>query len=253
MSVRRLQHEWETLAGIDPLWAIVSDPAKRGNRWDQEAFFASGQGVVDFLFARLDELGITPAADAALDFGCGAGRLTQALADRFARAVGIDISPTMLKLAEQYNRHGDRCKYLLNPADDLALFGNQRFDLCFSFIVLQHMPPDVARGYITAMARLLEPGGVLAFQLPSRRLRDEVLPWWKRAVQVVTPMSWRFAVRRRLGDPTAGLMQMHTTPRPDVEALLDQLGLQRCAALESNAAGNAYESFLYLARRPVAP
>ena len=35
----------------------------------------------------------------ALDFGCGVGRLSQALADYFDRVVGADVSPTMIGLA----------------------------------------------------------------------------------------------------------------------------------------------------------
>jgi predicted TPR repeat methyltransferase len=49
--------------------------------------------------------------DTALDFECGVGRVTQALCARFARCDGVDIAGSMIRLARQYNRFGDRCQY----------------------------------------------------------------------------------------------------------------------------------------------
>ncbi len=40
----------------------------------------------------------------ALDFGCGVGRLTQALADYFNEVAGVDVSPTMVNKALEYNK-----------------------------------------------------------------------------------------------------------------------------------------------------
>ncbi len=47
----------------------------------------------------------------ALDFGCGVGRLTQALARHFNIVDGVDIAPSMIELANQFNRSGGRCRY----------------------------------------------------------------------------------------------------------------------------------------------
>lgn len=53
-----------------------------------------------------------------LDFGCGVGRLTQPLADHFNWFYGVDIVPSMIELANKYNPHGERCKYILNETSD---------------------------------------------------------------------------------------------------------------------------------------
>lgn len=41
-STMSSQHKvWEDWAQADPLWAILSDPSRKGGRWDLEEFFAS--------------------------------------------------------------------------------------------------------------------------------------------------------------------------------------------------------------------
>ena len=60
----------------------------------------------------------------ALDFGCGVGRLTQALAEHFERVAGVDIAASMIARARQENRHGDRVRYVVNERSDLAGLGS---------------------------------------------------------------------------------------------------------------------------------
>ncbi len=103
----------------------------------------------------------------ALDFGCGVGRLTQALANHFDETYGIDVAASMIDQAIQYNRHGAKCTYLVNNEDNLAAFPDDSFDLVFSYIVLQHMRPEYSKGYIKEFLRVLAPGGLIAFQIPS--------------------------------------------------------------------------------------
>jgi SAM-dependent methyltransferase len=83
----------------------------------------------------------------------------------------VDIAPSMIDLANRYNRYGGRCQYHLNAAPDLGLFPNDSFDFVFSQIVLQHMEPQYAHRYIGEFIRVLAPGGVAMFQLPG-----EVIP-----------------------------------------------------------------------------
>jgi SAM-dependent methyltransferase len=106
----------------------------------------------------------------ALDFGCGVGRLTQALAGKFSECDGVDIAPSMIARANELNRFGNRCRYHVNDRNDLALFGDDVFDLIYSDIVLQHIPPEFGAAYIRDFTGVLAPGGVLVFQIPSHVL-----------------------------------------------------------------------------------
>ena len=69
------QAEWEDLAALDPLWAILSDDQKQFGRWSIEEFLAAGQREIDDLMAVC---GLKQGSNGrVLDFGCGAGRLSR--------------------------------------------------------------------------------------------------------------------------------------------------------------------------------
>jgi SAM-dependent methyltransferase len=167
---------WDVLAASDPLWAILSDPSRRGRRWDLATFFRTGEREISTLVHQLDQLARptqSVARGTALDFGCGVGRLSQALARHFETVVGVDVSETMVAHARRLNRHGDRVTYVANPRADLRALGDRQFDLVYTDLVLQHMVPEQALGYVAEFIRMLRPGGYLVFQLPSHR-REEL-------------------------------------------------------------------------------
>jgi len=114
-SLKKLQRNWESLAQEDPLWSICTDPEKRHQRWDIDEFFATGKHEINVVMEHLRNLEIPiDRSAAALDFGCGVGRLTRALAEYFPECWGVDISPTMIRLAEDFNSSYPRCRFLLS-------------------------------------------------------------------------------------------------------------------------------------------
>jgi SAM-dependent methyltransferase len=168
---------WETAAHRDPLWAILSDSSKKGRGWTPAEFFATGRREITLLMYQLRQLGHVPACGRALDFGCGVGRLSQALAIFFDEVIGVDVAPTMLRLAAQANHAGDRVRYVLNQSDDLQQFSSKSFDFIYSDIVLQHVAPAAALQFIAEFLRVVKQGGIVVFQIPShRRLAHEDSP-----------------------------------------------------------------------------
>jgi len=158
-----LQSSWDEFGRIDPLWAVATDPSKKGNKWSPEEFFTRGIEEIDTLVADLENLGITIHRRRALDFGCGVGRLTQALARHFDTVVGVDIAPSMIEQARKFNRFGDRCTYSVNSAANLRMFKDETFDLVYTSYVLQHIQPAYAKTYIKEFLRVLAPDGLLVF------------------------------------------------------------------------------------------
>ena len=169
MQLAALRRHWERLGRRDPFWAVLTHRDKAGRRWDAESFFRSGVDEIASVLQRADRLGVAVSRRRALDFGCGAGRLTQALANEFERSEGVDISASMLAVAKRHNRFPDRCLYHLNAAPDLSLFGDGTFTFIYSTLVLQHMEPRYSTGYIRELLRVLAPGGLLVFQLPGHQ------------------------------------------------------------------------------------
>jgi 2-polyprenyl-3-methyl-5-hydroxy-6-metoxy-1,4-benzoquinol methylase len=161
------QAYWDRHAKLDPLWAILSDPSKTGRRWDLRSFLETGRREVSLLMYQLRALGVDIRRDAALDFGCGVGRLSQPLATYFDRVVGVDVSPEMIRLAHEINQYPSRVRYVCNTREDLAVLSTGEFTFMYSNVVLQHIEPANALRYLSELLRVVAPSGVLVFQLPS--------------------------------------------------------------------------------------
>ena len=162
------RRDWEDLSRLDPYWAILSDSSKQHGGWTSEEVLATGEYEVERLMARAERLGHPAERREALDFGCGAGRLTRALSGYFEECVGLDISEQMVETARSLNRDLDNCRFELNDREDLAALPAHSFDLVYTQLVLQHLPsrsPILA--YIAEFVRVLRSGGLLVFQLPS--------------------------------------------------------------------------------------
>lgn len=164
MTLERVRETWTTLGERDAFWAVLTGNAGADRKWSEHDFFQSG---IDEIGTLLDELPRDLRRDAALDFGCGAGRLTRALGRQFARATGIDISPTMIGHARRLNAQEPHCEFVVNDRADLSLLGDATFDLVYSNITLQHMPTELSRRYIEEFFRVTRQDGVVVFQIPA--------------------------------------------------------------------------------------
>jgi len=114
----------------------------------------------------------------AVDIGCGSGRHTVVLAERFDRVVGIDLSEPMVELARR-KRPDPKVTYEVR---DLMDVGGQQFDLVLSVGALHHMPDLEAA--LAKIASLVSPGGT-AVLVDLVADRDRVPRWWFRAGAVV--------------------------------------------------------------------
>jgi glycosyltransferase involved in cell wall biosynthesis/SAM-dependent methyltransferase len=166
---RKIQKSWDQFGKEDPFWAVLTNPDRKGNRWNEAEFFETGRQDIRSALERIQGLGLALKYDKALDFGCGPGRVSQALAEYFQEVHGVDIAPSMIAKAHELNKHGDRCIYHFNETPNLCLFEADMFDLVYSWLVLQHMPKQLALGYIAEFARVTKPGGVMVFQVPDCR------------------------------------------------------------------------------------
>jgi len=249
MNLWQLRRHWDALARADPYFAVLTDSAKQGNRWARDEFFRTGVEEADRDVALIRRLEPGLALRHALDFGCGAGRLTQGLARHFARVTGVDISGRMVELARGQSRD-DRVGFVHNPRPDLRVFSDNTFDFVCSRITLQHIAPRYTRRYLGEFVRVLAPGGVVLAQVPAtapagdppERLRFS--PW--------PPTLWmrlrRYVRYHHPGwFPGTPKMQMYALGRAEVLGCLAAAGA-RVLSVEADEQ-RGFESLTYVARK----
>lgn len=196
-ELQSLRRAWDALGEDDPLWAILSYAQTRGGRWDVAAFFATGDAEIGVLEAQCAALCLPQTRRVALDFGCGVGRLSRALAMHYAEVVGVDIAASMLAHARKFNADRPNLRFVENAHGDLRFLPDASVDLIYSVIVLQHMPAELQRVYIAEFMRALAPGGLAVFQVACAHAQD-----WRGMVYRFVPNAllnrlrrWRYASR----------------------------------------------------------
>jgi SAM-dependent methyltransferase len=215
---------WEKFGSTDPYYGVLTEDRYRGDLDDEARaeFFASGEQHVETMFETIRRTvhpGFAPTR--AMDFGCGVGRVAIPLAERCAEEIGVDISPSMLAEARENARGLSNVAFAVSD-DDLTAVGG-RLDFVHSFIVFQHMPVGAGMSVLTAMLRLLDPGGVGALHFTYARDIGVLHRVALKAVHTVPGMSMllNFAQRRPLRTP---LMQMNDYDLGDIAAALQRAG-----------------------------
>jgi len=261
MNLEELKKNWTKFGKTDPLWAIISWPDKKGRKWRLDEFFETGEKEISSIIKVIDSVNPNLERKQALDFGCGVGRLTQALAAYFDEVAGVDIAPSMVKVAKRYNRFGDRCKYYLNEMESLALFTDNKFDFVYSNLVLQHMRPEYSKGYIREMLRVLKPGGILIFQQPSepsskplpvelpiqevQPRQSETFIRMKRFIKSLLPRRVLDTYHHLRYEERAPIMEMYGISRDEVLGLLTENGGKVLDVVQDGASGPQWISFRY--------
>ena len=226
------QEQWAQLGDSDPLWAVLTERSRSGGRWDIDEFLQSGVEEIDEVAKRLEELGVSTPQGTSLDFGCGAGRLTQALSKRIGAAVGVDVSGPMIEQAERINQAGTTCRFVLNVHSDLSVIESASIDLLYCCRVLQHMDPVLARAYIEEFFRVVRPGGIVIFQIPDS-------PSMRAKGLMVRVLPTGIANRLRKG------MEMHGTRKQDVVDLVGRSSGRLLSCDDDDSAGPGWTSYKY--------
>lgn len=227
---------------------MLTESSARFGRWDVDRFFETGLEAAGWALERAGSFGRPATRRVALDFGCGLGRLTRAVAPHFERTYGIDVASTMIERARRLDaeRGPSGAEFVLNDRGDLSGFTSSSVDFVLSLLVLQHLPSTEAIGtYLREFVRVLTPGGVAVVHLPSRvpttsrgprPLRMQAKDWLRAA-----GFSPSFLYKHLGWQPD---MTMAAVPYEEAVAILEQAGATILDAQE-NTIGDGVVNHLY--------
>lgn len=150
MKASRSDLEWQVYGELD-----------YGASHDKGAGFAEWS----LLKTHLQQYGLDGCLRICVELGCGAGRLTSALAQDFEKVYALDVSAHRIAQARDVV-NCDRVSFLQlrEPAIPLP---SGLCDLCVSTHVLQHISDvRVVEAYLCEMLRILRPCGCLLVHVP---------------------------------------------------------------------------------------
>lgn len=104
-----------------------------------------------------------------LDFGCGIGRLTKAMAKKCPvhNFAGVDVSQPMTNQARLYCEGIENIQFVHMPTGFTIPCDSLVFDRVFSHIVLQHIHKYKVWFILKEFYRIMKPGGIGCIQLPN--------------------------------------------------------------------------------------
>jgi len=160
-----MQRDWDERARENARYYVNTERQD----WTDEDFFRSGERTVaeEILTDMINICqGRDPKQMRVLEIGCGAGRVTRALAGLFEEVSGVDISAEMVRQASLALADRPNARVFQNNGKDLTVLGDVVFDFAFSSIVFQHIPSrDIIESYVREVHRLLRPGALFKFQV----------------------------------------------------------------------------------------
>src|SRR6266852_4382880 len=133
-----LMSNWNAMAELDPLWAILSDAEKKFGRWDPQEFFSDGDREAKRVVRMCEANGVGVFYGRLLDFGCGVGRMTRAFSQYFRSCVGIDVSGKMVELARKFNADRPQCEFVASASATMP-FEDPLFVFVYSVLLHQHL------------------------------------------------------------------------------------------------------------------
>lgn len=182
-QIARMRADWDDRARQNARYFV--NTAKTD--WTDEEFFQSGECTVkEEILTDMQNIcqGKDPRQMRVLEIGCGAGRVTRALARVFGEVHGVDVSGEMVRQARQSLAAYPNAHIYRNNGTDLTVLegfpGRLRqwgvpprllptpapFDFAFSTIVFQHIPSrEIIENYVREVHRLLRPGALFKFQV----------------------------------------------------------------------------------------
>lgn len=137
------------------------------HRWWDRSGEMKALHDINPLRANYIDLHAKVAGKTVLDIGCGAGILSEAMAQRGAEVTGIDMGEEPLNIAKLHLLESNLdIEYQQSTAEDFAALYPNGFDVITCMEMLEHVPNPSS--VIASCAQLCKPGGDLFFSTINR-------------------------------------------------------------------------------------
>lgn len=164
-TLDKMRQDWDERARENARFYVNTERTD----WTDEEFFESGRRTVreEILTDMINICqGKDPKQMKVIEIGCGAGRVTRALAELFGEVHAIDVSGEMVALAREALAGLPNAHVYQNNGMDLSVLPPGPYDFAFSSIVFQHIPSwEIVEAYVKDVHRLLRPGALFKFQV----------------------------------------------------------------------------------------
>jgi ubiquinone/menaquinone biosynthesis C-methylase UbiE len=142
------------------VWDALSDTPERAimhviGEVDELAIQAAARDTKHWLSVSV---GIKP-DDRVLEIGCGIGRVGQVLAPCCQQWIGCDVSPNMLRHAQQRLAAFANVRFIQLSGYDLQPIPDASIDVVYCTVVFMHLDEWDRYNYILEACRVLKPGG----------------------------------------------------------------------------------------------
>jgi SAM-dependent methyltransferase len=219
--------DWRAVGASQPFWGVITQDEYRSENLTPakvEAFYLSGVADMADIVRRIERATGYAPQGRALDFGCGAGRLAEAMAAYVDSVTGYDVSPGMLETARA---HGGRADYVDRLPDG-------PFDWINSYIVFQHIPPERGLPLMRDLAERLAPGALVSLQ---------VTIWREDHLKPAAPSGWRkwlrpLVERLRAARLERGAILMHDYDLSAVVEILNRAGVENLTLSATDHGGH---------------
>ncbi|WP_368517916.1 class I SAM-dependent methyltransferase [Rhizobium sp.] len=200
---------WSEIGTQAPHWSVLSLDKYAPDLLEQNLaeFYESGVGDLYLVRDLLRRMNRSPNDfNTILEFGCGVGRATAALATAFKHVIALDISAPHIELAKKHVASSGANNVEFIQVTSENVMPGRGFDLWYSRLVLQHNPPPVTLSVLEKAFSGLPPHGVAIVHV--RTHQD----------------GYSFKVADYLKGGSKLDMEMHSTPQNSILELADRTG-----------------------------
>jgi SAM-dependent methyltransferase len=173
LLARRMRRDWNERALRNARHYIADGKAD----WSEDEFYGSGETTVREYILN-DMVNVCqrkmPLDMRVLEIGCGAGRVTHALARVFGEVHAVDISDEMIRLARQKLAGVSNVHLYRNDGKGLDVLGETVFDFAFSSCVFHHISSRrIIGNYVKDTGQRLLPGALFKFEVQGCTAMDD--------------------------------------------------------------------------------